>query len=67
MQEKNQQLADYGRQGMASRWGGRGKSKLVRVDPDAADLLARIPERDRRRVASTAVRTAAKQYLDRRG
>ena len=33
------------------------------ADADAADLLARVPDRDRRAVASNGVREAAAAYL----
>ena len=45
-----------------ARWGGRGKSKQIRVDEDAANALQTVPERDRRRVASDGVRHAVRQY-----
>lgn len=50
---------------LAKRWGcvRRAPSKTVRVDTGAADLLARVPERDRRAVASDGVRAAAAAYL----
>ena len=50
---------------LATRWGGgkRTRSKQIRVDADAADLLARVPDRDRRAVASKGVREAAAAYL----
>lgn len=50
---------------LATRWGGtaRGASKQVRVDADAADALARVPDRDRRTVASNAIRTAVADYF----
>lgn len=50
---------------LASRWGGdkRTQSKQIRVDADAADLLARVPDRDRRAVASKGIREAAAAYL----
>ena len=50
---------------LAVRWGcnKRAPSKTVRVDATAADLLARVPERDRRAVASEGVRAAASAYL----
>lgn len=50
---------------LASRWGGdkRTQSKQIRVDADAADLLAQVPDRDRRAVASKGVRKAAAAYL----
>lgn len=54
--------AASGRAGVAARWGGRGVSKTVRVDVDAADALAAVPERDRRRVASDAIRAAVAAY-----
>lgn len=54
--------ADAGRKGATSRWGGRGSSKTVRVDADAADALATVPERDRRRVASDAIRAGVAGY-----
>ena len=54
--------AAAGKKGAASRWNGRGSSKTVRVDADAAAALASIPERDRRRVASDAIRAGVAQY-----
>lgn len=54
--------ADAGRKGATSRWGGRGSSKTVRVDWDAAAALATVPERDRRRVASDAIRAGVAEY-----
>ena len=54
--------AEAGRKGAKSRWGGRGSSKTVRVDADAADALATVPERDRRRVASDASRACVAEY-----
>ena len=53
------------RAALTERWGGdkRTPSKQVRVDADAADLLARVPDRDRRAVASKGVREAAAAYL----
>ena len=50
---------------LATRWGGdkRTQSKQIRVDADAADLLARIPDRDRRDVASNGIRESAAAYL----
>lgn len=53
------------RKGLAVRWGGRGPSSTIRVDKDAAEALAAIPERDRRRVASDAVRSAVHEYMAR--
>lgn len=54
---------------LATRWGGdkRTPSKQVRVDADAADLLARVPDCDRRAVASKGVREAAAEYLAENG
>lgn len=49
--------------GLAARWGGRGKSKFVRVDPDVADLVKRLPERVRRSRVSAAIRADVAAYL----
>lgn len=54
--------AAAGKKGATSRWGGRGSSKTVRVDADAAAALATVPERDRRRVASDAIRAGVAEY-----
>ena len=54
--------AAAGKKGATSRWGVRGSSKTVRVDADAAAALATVPERDRRRVASDAIRAGVAQY-----
>ena len=54
--------AASGKKGATSRWGGRGSSKTVRVDVDAAAALANVPERDRRRVASEAIRAGVARY-----
>ena len=51
---------------IARRWGKRGASKQIRVDPDAAEALERVPENDRRRVASDAIRSAVEDYLKKR-
>ena len=50
---------------LTERWGGdkRTPSKQVRVDAEAADLLARVPDRDRRAVASKGIREAAAAYF----
>jgi hypothetical protein len=48
---------------LAARWGGRGKSKYVRVDPDVADLVKRLPERVRRSRVSAAIRKDVAAYL----
>ena len=54
------------RAALTERRGGdkRKPSKQIRVDADAADLLARVPDRDRRAVASKGVREAAADNLD---
>lgn len=52
-----------GSHGGVARWGEtRPPSRTVRVDADAADLLATVPERDRRRVASDGIRRAVADY-----
>lgn len=51
-----------GHEGAARRWGGRGPSKTIRVDGDAAAALRAVPERDRRRVASDAIRAGVAAY-----
>ena len=48
---------------LAARWGGRGKSKYVRVDPDVAELIKRLPERVRRSRVSAAIRKDVAAYL----
>ena len=56
-------LSAAARKGLASRWGSpRKPSRLVRLDADAAEALAAVPERDRRRVASDAIRAAVAAY-----
>lgn len=56
-------LSAAAKKGLASRWGARrGPSRLVRVDADAAEALRAVPERDRRRVASDALRRAVEDY-----
>lgn len=57
--------AAAGKKGADSRWGWRGASKTIRVDADAADALAAVPERDRRRVASDAIRACVVEYIAR--
>lgn len=47
----------------AARWGGRGESARIRVDVDAAKALERVPEAERRALASDAIRRA----VDERG
>ena len=51
---------------LAQRWGGdaRAPSKQIRVDADAAEALAQIPDRDRRAVASQGVRDAVADYMN---
>ena len=53
------------RAALTERWGGdkRKPSKQIRVDAYAADLLAKVPDRDRRAVASKGVLDAAAVYL----
>lgn len=53
------------KQAAESRWGAtkRQPGAQIRVDKDAADLLAKVPDKDRRTVASNAVRKAARAYL----
>lgn len=47
----------------ASRWGlPRGKSRQVRVSEEAFAVLQRLPERDRRDVASQAIIAAVSKY-----
>ena len=46
-----------------SRWGGRGASATVRVDKDAAEALKSVCERDRRSVASEAIRKGVAEYF----
>ena len=63
----NQDLSEIrkraGETGLLARWGAaRPPSRTVRVDADAAGLLATVPERDRRRVASDAIRRAVADY-----
>jgi hypothetical protein len=48
---------------LAARWGGRGKSKYVRVDPDVAEAVKAVPERVRRGVVSAAIKDAVAAYL----
>lgn len=50
------------RAAIAARWGNRGESSTVRVDKDAAAALLAVPERDRRRIASDAIRSAVAEY-----
>lgn len=50
----------------AARWGGRGESKLIRVDPAAAEALLTVPVADRRSLASDAIVAAVEDY-SRRG
>lgn len=56
-------LSAAARKGLASRWGSpRKPSRMVRLDADAVEALRAVPERDRRRVASDAIRRAAEDY-----
>lgn len=55
--------AASGRAGAATRWGApRKPSRMVRLDADAVEALRAVPERDRRRVASDAIREAVAYY-----
>lgn len=57
-----------GRRAMRARWGApRGECARVRVDLAAAERLLRVPERDRRRVATDGVLAAANAYLREHG
>lgn len=61
--ERSQVLSAAARKGLASRWGApRKPSSLVRLDSDAVEALSAVPERDRRRVASEAIRKAVEDY-----
>lgn len=56
-------LSAAARKGLASRWGApRKPSRLIRLDADAVEALCVVPERDRRRVASDAIRNAVEDY-----
>ena len=56
-------LSAAARKGLASRWGApRKPSCLVRLDADAVEALRAVPERDRRRVASDAIRAGVAAY-----
>ena len=46
----------------AARWSGRGESKLIRVDPAAAEALQTVPAGDRRALASSAIIEAVGRY-----
>ncbi len=60
---KSDVKVEVGRLGAAARWGEpRPPSRLIRIDRSAADALMSVPEADRRRVASDAIRRAAKDY-----
>lgn len=49
--------------GVAARWGeSRGASRQVRVDESAFDALQRIPEKDRRRVATAGIVSQVEIY-----
>lgn len=48
---------------LAARWGDkRSPSRQIRVDAAAAAALRAIPDHDRRRVASTGVLAAVRNY-----
>lgn len=56
-------LSAAARKGLAARWGApRKPSRLVRLDADAVEALRAVPERDRRRVASDAIRAGVAAY-----
>ena len=60
---KNKALSAAAKKGLALRWGApRKPSRLVRLDADAAEALRVVPDRDRRRVASDAIRKAVEDY-----
>lgn len=55
---------DAALRGLKSRWGDRRMpSRQIRIDAAAAEMLAQIPERDRRDVASRGVIAAVANYL----
>jgi len=47
----------------SARWGGRGGSKLIRVDADIPQIIKEITAEDRRRVVSAAIRKAVSNWL----
>lgn len=55
-------MSEQRRLAVNARWGGRGKSRLIRIDCDVAADLMTIPERHRRRVATAGVRAAVTKY-----
>ena len=56
-------LSAAAKKGLASRWGApRPPCGQIRVDADAAAALRVVPDRDRRRVASDAIRKAVEDY-----
>jgi len=57
-------MGNAAREAQNRRWGNRGPSASVRVDREVAEELLRVPERDRRRVASEGVRKAVRQYFN---
>lgn len=68
MPAKNNNLHDIrkaaGKRGLASRWGDKPRpmSFQIRVDEDAAIALSTVPDRDRRQLASAAIRSAVAAY-----
>ncbi len=51
--------SSVGKRGASSRWGSpRPASRTIRVNADAYAALLRVPERDRREVASSAILAA---------
>lgn len=56
-------LSAAARKGLASRWGApRKPGRQIMVDADAVEALRAVPEHDRRRVASDAIRRAVEDY-----
>lgn len=59
----NAALSAAAKKGLAARWGApRPPCGQIRVDADAAEALRVVPDRDRRRVASDAIRRAVEAY-----
>lgn len=52
---------DRARAAASARWGDRGESVRIRVDSDVAAGLSQVPQNDRRRFASDAIRAALAQ------
>ena len=56
-------MGEAAREAQNRRWGNRGPSASVRVDREVAEELMRVPERDRRKVASQGIRKEVRQYF----